>query len=227
MRRDVFVLVSAVFLSACEPATEPVAQAGKQISDQNPLSTASILVEQPMPEKRPYEMTLLGHTRVDEYFWLRDDTRKDPQVLAFLEEENNYFDKIMEPFAGLQQSMYEEMTARLDPDESSVPYLKNGYWYYSRFVPGHEYAIHARRKGSMEAPEDVMVDGNKHGEGHEFYRLSGLEVSDDHRYVAIAEDTTGRRINEIRILDTQSGEFLPELITNASGSMAWSAEQGY
>jgi len=227
MRRDVLVLVSAVFLSACEPATEPVAQSGSNFANQNPLNTASNLVEQPMPEKRPYEMTVHGHTRVDEYFWLRDDTRKDPQVLAFLEEENNYFDKVMEPLAGLQQTMYEEMTARLDPDESSVPYLKNGYWYYSRFEPGREYAIHARRKGSMEAPEEIMVDGNKRGEGHEFYRLSGLQVSDDHRYVAIAEDTTGRRINEIRILDTQSGEFLPELIGNASGSMVWSADGQY
>jgi len=180
-----------------------------------------------MPEKRPHEMTLHGHTRIDEYFWLRDDTRKDPQVLAYLEEENAYFDKIMEPLAGLRETLFEEMTARLDPDESSVPYLKDGYWYYSRYEPGSEYAIHARRKGSMDADEEILVDGNVRAEGHEFYQLSGLEVSDDHRYVAIAEDTTGRRINDIQILDTQSGEFLPELIGSASGSLAFSADGQY
>ena len=180
-----------------------------------------------MPEKRPYEMTLHGHTRVDEYFWLRDDSRKDPQVLAYLEEENAYFEKVMEPVAKMQETMFEEMTARLDPDESSVPYLKNGYWYYSRYEPEREYAIYARRKGTMEATEEILVDGNKRASGHEYYQLMGLEISDDHRYAAIAEDFSGRRINEIRILDTQSGEFLPAVIGNASSSLAWSADGQY
>ncbi len=127
----------------------------------------------------------------------------------------------------MQETLFAEMTARLDPDESSVPYLKDGYWYYSRYEPGLEYAIHARRKGSMDAQEEILLDGNQRSQGHEFYRLSGLEVSDDHRNVAIAEDTTGRRINEIRILDTQSGKFFPEVIVNASGSLAWSADGQY
>jgi len=133
----------------------------------------------------------------------------------------------MEPVSGIQETMFEEMKARLDPDESSVPYLKDGYWYYSRYEPGKEYAIQARRKGSMDAEEEILVDGNQRAEGHEFYRLMGMEVSDDHRYVAIAEDTTGRRINEIRILDTQSGEFLPDLIGNANGSLAFSSDGQY
>ena len=227
MRTHFLLFVSTVFLIACEPATEPVGQVEPQPEDQNTLNTEPTLVEQPMPEKRPHEMTLHGHTRVDEYFWLRDDTRKDPQMLAYLEDENAYFDKIMEPVAGLQEAMFEEMKARLDPDESSVPYLKNGYWYYSRYEAGKEYAIYARRKGNMDAEEEILIDGNKRTEGHEFYQLSGMEVSDDHRYVAIAEDTTGRRINNILILDTQTSEFLPELIGNANGSLAFSADGQY
>ncbi len=221
------LLVSAAFLIACEPASERIGQLDSQSKSLNSLNNESTHVEQPMPEKRPHEMTLHGHTRVDEYFWLRDDTRKDPQVLAYLEEENAYFEKIMKPLAGLQNTLFAEMTARLDPDESSVPYLKDGYWYYSRYEPGSEYSIHARRKGSMDAEEEILVDGNQRSVGHEFYRLSGMEVSDDHRYVAIAEDTTGRRINEIRILDTQSGAFLPELIVNANATMAFSADGQY
>ncbi len=227
MRIQLLLLVSSVFLLACEPVSDPVAQWEPKLTGHNPLNIASNLLEQPMPEKRPHEMTLHGHTRIDEYFWLRDDTRKDPQVLAYLEEENAYFKKIMEPVASLQETLFEEMTARLDPDESSVPYLKSGYWYFSRYEPGHEYAIHARRKGNMEAKEEILLDGNQRAQGHEYYQLSGLEVSDDHRYVAIAEDTTGRRINEIRIFDSQSGEFLPAVIGAASGSLAWSADGQY
>jgi len=227
MRTHLLLLLSSLFLIACEPAPDHVGQTPAQTGDQSPVDIASTTVEQPMPAKRPHEMTIHGHTRVDEYFWLRDDTRKDPEMLAYLEEENAYFDKIMEPVAALQETMFEEMTSRLDPDESSVPYLKNGYWYYSRYQPGSEYAFYARRKGSMDATEEILVDGNQRALGHDFYQLMGMEVSDDHRYVAIAEDTTGRRINEIRILDTQSGEFLAELITNASSSLAFSADGSY
>ena len=227
MKVHLSLLFSAAFLLACEPASESVGQAESNSTEQKSLSIASALLEQPVAAKRLHEMALHGHTRVDEYFWLRDDTRKDPEILAYLEEENAYFDKMMEPVAGLQQKLFEEMTSRLDPDESSAPYLKNGYWYYSRYEPGSEYAIHARRKGSMEAEEEILIDGNQRAAGHEFYQLRGLEVSDDHRYVAIAEDTTGRRINEVRVFDTQSDEFLPGMIGNASGSLAWSADGQY
>jgi len=227
MKVQISLLVSTVFLLACEPASESVVQVEQNSTEQQSLNTASTPVEQPIAAKRPHEMTLHGQTRVDEYFWIRDDSRKDPEVLAYLEEENAYFKKTMEPLASLQQNLFEEMTSRLDPDDSSVPYLKNGYWYYYRYEPDLEYAIYARRKGSMEAQEEILVDGNKRGEGHEFYRLMGIEVSDDHRYVVIAEDTTGRRINDIRVLDTQSGEFLSELIENASGSLAFSTDGQY
>ncbi len=186
-----------------------------------------VQVKQPMPEKRPHEMTLHGNTRVDEYFWLRDDSRKDPQVLAYLAEENQYFDKMMAHTKPLQEELFKEMTARLDPDESSVAYEQGGYWHYYRYEPGGEYAIYARRKGSMEAEEELLIDGNQRARGHDFYRLGGFEVSDDQRYVAIAEDIVGRRINRIQILDTDSGKFLPDSIDNASSGMAWSADGQY
>ena len=227
MKNHLLLLAVSLFLVACEPATDPVSQAETPPADQGPVNDTTTSMEQPMPEKRPHEMTLHGHTRVDEYSWLRDDTRKDPQVLAYLEEENAYFEKVMEPVAAMQETMFTEMTARLDPDESSVPYLKDGYWYYSRYEPEREYAIHARRKGSMDAEEEILVDGNKRTKGHEYYQLMGMEVSDDHRYVAIAEDFAGRRINDIHILDTQEGGFLPEIIGNASSSLAFSADGQY
>lgn len=183
--------------------------------------------EEPMPKKIPYEMTLHGTTRVDDYYWLRDDDRTDPEVLAYLESENDWFESQMAHTEDLQETLFTEMTGRLDPDESTVPYEKGGYWYYSRYETDKEYPIYARRKGSMDAPEEVIINANQRAEGHEFYSLGNLEVSDDQRYVAIAEDTMGRRINEIRILDTQTGEFLPDVIGNASSSLAWSADGQY
>jgi len=217
MKIFLFLLVSMSCLLACKPASETSA----------PTEATSVPVGEPMLEKRPHEMTLHGHTRVDEYYWLRDDSRKDSQMLAYLEAENAYFEKIMEPTGAMQETLYKEMTGRLDPDDSSVPVLIDNYWYYHRYEPGKEYAIYARRNGSMDADEEILVNGNQRAQGHEFYSLSGWEVSDNHRYVAIAEDTIGRRINEIRVLDTQTGEFLPDLIGNASSNLAWSADGEY
>jgi oligopeptidase B len=221
------VFVTVMFLLSCGPASEPAGQVGAAQTDQASLESPTIMINQPMPKKRPHEMTLHGITRIDEYYWLRDDTRKDPEVLAYLEAENAYFDKVMEPYAAMQQTIYEEMTGRLDPDDSSVPYFRDGYWYYSRYEPGQEFAIHARRKGDMDAAEEILVDGNQRARNSEFYRLWNVEVSDDHRYVAIAEDFTGRRIDDIRILDTQNGTFLPEVIGNAEDSLAFSADGQY
>lgn len=184
-------------------------------------------MQEPRAEKRPHELTLHGDTRVDEYYWLRDDDRTDPEVLAYLEAENAYFEQVMEPTRKLQTALYDEMVGRLDPDESSVPYEKDGWWYYYRYEPGKDYAIYARRQGSMEAIEEILIDANARAEGHDFYNLGNLEMSDDHRYAAIAEDTLSRRIYEIRILDTETGEFLPDEIGNASPALAWSADGKY
>jgi oligopeptidase B len=217
----VLVLLS---LFACKPAAEPVAGTATQATESQ---ASSLAVTEPRAEKRPFEITGHGDTRVDEYYWLRDDTRSDPEVLAYLEAENQYFESQMAHTEALQKTLFDEMTARLDPDDSSVPYEQNGYWYYNRFEPGKEYAIYARRKGSMDAPEEILVDGNQRAGGHNFYQQRGIEVSDDNRYVAIAEDTTGRRINTISVLDTRTGAYLPGQIGNADDSLAWSADGAF
>ncbi|MEJ2401759.1 MAG: S9 family peptidase [Xanthomonadales bacterium] len=216
--------LAVLVLAGCQPSEPPPASAPAATDDSaaNPSP-----MSEPMPEKRPHEMTMHGDTRIDEYYWLRDDSRSDPEVLAYLEEENDWFERVMEPTRELQETLYEEMVGRLDPDESSVPYEKNGWWYYARYEPGKDYAIYARRKGSMEAPEEILIDGNQRAAGHDYYSLGNLEMSDDQRYAAIAEDTLSRRIHEIRILDTRTGEFLPEVIGNANAAMAWSADGAY
>jgi len=181
----------------------------------------------PSTEKRPHAITAHGHTRVDDYYWLRDDTRKANDVLAHLKEENEYFDKVMAPTRSLQAALFEEMTARIAPDDCSVPYPLGGYWYYSRFEEGAEYAIHARRKDNMASAEEKLLDCNQRARGREYYALGGFEVSDDSRFLAIAEDTLSRGLHEIRILDLETGEFATDLISGAAASMAWSADGRY
>jgi oligopeptidase B len=227
MHKLILMFAALTSLAACNPADDPPGKAVVQTGGPEASQTTSKTIEEPMPAKRPHEMTIHDHTRVDEYYWLRDDTRQDPEVLAYLEAENKYFDQVMEPTKDLQNSLYEEMTARIDPDDSSVPYQVDDYWYYYRYEPAKEYAIWARRKDSMDGEEEILIDGNERGEGQEFYSLSGFKVSDDHRYVAIAEDFVGRRIHDIRVLDTQTNEYLTDQISNADAGMAWSADGQY
>lgn len=159
--------------------------------------------------------------RADPWFWLRDDERKNPEMIAYLEAENAYLKAVMEPHRALQEKVYEEIIGRLKQDDASVPQRRNGYWYYARFETGKQYPIYARRKGSLEAPEEILIDGNARAQGHDFYQLAGLEVSLDGRWAAIAEDTVGRRQYEIRIKDLKTGEFLPQVLTNVEPDVAW------
>ncbi len=177
-----------------------------------------------MTAKRPHKISIHGHTRTDDYYWMRDDKRNNPEVLAHLHAENEAFAAAMAHTRELQETLYQEMTARLDPDESSVPYFLDGYWYYSRYEKDREYAIHARRRGDMGAVEEILLDCNERASGHGYYALGGFEVSDDQRFVAIAEDTVSRGMHEIRILDLERGGFLPDVIEGAAPYLAWSAD---
>jgi len=181
----------------------------------------------PRTEKRPHAISAHGHTRVDDYYWLRDDTRNDPDVIAHLKQENKYFDRIMAPTRALQNTLFDEMTARLDPDESSVPYPLGGSWYYRRYETGREYPIQARRKNNMATDEEILLDCNQRAQGHEYYSLGGFEVSDDGTRLAIAEDTVSRGLHTIRVLDLETHEFTTDLITGTAASMAWSADGRY
>jgi oligopeptidase B len=127
----------------------------------------------------------------------------------------------MAPHRSLEQKVYEEIIGRLKQDDSSVPQRRNGYWYYSRYETGKQYPIFARRKGALDAPEEILINGNERAEGHDFYQLAGLEVSVDGRWAAVAEDTVGRRQYEIRIKDLVTGEFLPTVLSNVEPDAAW------
>ena len=173
---------------------------------------------------KPHAVESPHGTRTDEYFWLRDDARSDGQVLAYLVAENAYKDAMLAPARPLEEKVYGEIIARIPQDDASVPYRKRGYWHYWRYEAGREYPVHARRAGSLDAPEQVMLDENEQARGHDFYEVGELEVSPDDRFLAYAEDTVGRRQYVLRFRDLTTGEVLPDRIANVEGNVAWTAD---
>ena len=178
----------------------------------------------PVADRHPVTLELHGHTRMDPYFWLRE--RENPDVIAYLEAENAYFEAHMEPLAGLRSELFEEIKGRIKQDDSSVPYRLGDHYYYSRYEEGGQYPIYARKAGSLEADEEILLDVNALAEGHEFYSafMTSQTVSPSGRYVAWAADTTGRRFYTIRILDTRSGQMLGDVIANVTGNLVWAGD---
>jgi oligopeptidase B len=188
-------------------------------------NSATMTAESPSPapvaERRPFEVRSPHGVRVDDYYWLRDDTRQDPNVLAYLSEENRYREATTAHLRPLESRLYEEILGRIQQDDATVPQLENGYWYYTRFETGKEYPIHARRKGTLDAPEEILLDGNELAAGHSFFQIGSYEVSPDNRLLAWAEDTVGRRQWVIRVKDLATGEVLPTTIRNVESGFAW------
>ncbi|MBS0396297.1 MAG: S9 family peptidase [Proteobacteria bacterium] len=177
--------------------------------------------EAPRAAERPTEVVAPFGRRTDPYYWLRDDARASPEVLAYLAAENDHCDATLAPLKPLAEHLYAEMVARLKQDDASVPVLDNGYWYYTRFEAGREHPVYARRGPARDGPEQVLIDANREAAGAEFYEVGGLEVSADNRRLAWAEDRLGRRQYTLRFADLASGERYPEAIENAEPDLAW------
>lgn len=178
----------------------------------------------PVAARRPHVVDSPHGGREDPYYWLRDDSREDPEVLAYLNAENAYADALLAPSAALQEQLYQEMVDRIQQDDSSVPYLRNGYWYYTRYVTAGDYPVHARRKGSLDAPEELLLDVNQLAAGHGYFNVGDLAVSPDNRLLAWAEDSVGRRQYVIRVRDLTTGELLPDRIENVEPDVEWTAD---
>lgn len=175
----------------------------------------------PMPtaEKRPVTLEINGDERIDDYFWLRE--RDNPEVIAYLEAENNYTEKALGPFKGLQTVLFDEMKSRIQQDEESAPYKRGDYFYYTRYVAGSEYPIYARKKGSLEADEQIILDVNKLAGDADYFAVRGLAVSPDDRIAAYGVDTTGRRFYDIYFLDIDSGGLLDDTINATTDNFEW------
>jgi oligopeptidase B len=200
--------------------------ASPSASGSSPAGTAP-----PAPERRPVELVAHGDVRIDDWFWLRD--KEDPEVLAHLRAENAYTEASTAGTRSLQEALFEEMVARIEETDLSVPVKKGPWLYYGRTVEGSSYGIHCRRPDRGEAAgeggthdgapagEEVLLDENQLAEGHEYFALGALEVSPDHRWLAFSTDTTGGERFTMQFTDLGTGEASPERLEDTSYGVAW------
>ncbi|MEH0158060.1 S9 family peptidase [Limibacter armeniacum] len=176
----------------------------------------------PVAKKVPVELTQHGDVRIDNYYWMRD--RENPEVIAYLEAENAYTEQVMTPHKSLEDELFDEIKARIKEDDESVPYKLNGYYYYSKHEEGKGYAIHCRKKGSLDAEEEILLDVNQVAEGHDFCSVGGLKVSEQNDMLAYAVDNVGRRIYTICFKNLISGVEIEEKLEHTTGNIAWAAD---
>lgn len=177
----------------------------------------------PIASLKPKRIESPCGTRIDNYDWLRDDTRRDPQVLNYLEAENAYTESVMQPILESEQVLFKELTDRLPPDETSVPVLDKGYWYFSRFSEGDEYPVYLRRRDG-DAIDEVLLDVNQLAQGHEFFDLGSWDISPDGQWLAYTFDAVGRRQYSLRILNLANKTWTDEGLNNIEADLVWAGD---
>ena len=181
-------------------------------------NSPSSLPKPPVAKKVPHVTDVNGHKMVDNYFWLRD--KPNPEVRAYLEAENTYTDAVMKPSEGLQKKLYEEMLSRVKETDVEVPYKEGDYFYYVREEAGKQYGIRCRRKGSMDAPEEIVIDVNELAKGQAFMSLAAYAVSPDGNLLAYSYDNTGFRQFTLAVKDLRTGKTLVDHAERV-GSVVW------
>ncbi|MFP5436819.1 MAG: S9 family peptidase [Bacteroidia bacterium] len=176
----------------------------------------------PVAAIKPKTLEKHGDVRIDNYYWLNQ--REDQEVLDYLNAENDYYQKLTAHTKPFQDALFEEMKSRIKEDDSSVPYKYNGYWYITRYEKGKDYPIYARRKETMDAPEQILFDCNEMAEGHSYFNLSGLSISEDNKWASFGIDTVSRRQYTIQVKNLETNEILPLKIENTTGSSTWAGD---
>jgi oligopeptidase B len=180
---------------------------------------ATEMPEPPVAKKIPKELTIHGDTRIDDYYWLNE--RENPEVIVYLTEENEYKDAVMKHTEPFQKKLYDEIVGRIKKTDMSVPSKKSGYYYYSRYEEGGEYRIYCRRKGTMEAEEEILLNVNEMAEGYDYYSVAGYSVSTNNNLIAFGVDTVSRRKYTIYFKNLKTGEILEDKIPTTGGRAAW------
>ncbi len=180
------------------------------------------LPQPPIARRRPKVLEAHGDRRVDPYYWLRE--KDNPEVIAYLEAENAYTDAVMAPTAPLQEKLYRETVGRVQETDTSAPVFHRGWWTYTRTVEGLDYEIYCRRPGSMEAAEQVLLDGNELAKGHKYFDLGYAERSPDENLLAYAADFDGSERHELHFRDLSSGKDLSDIVTGVYYGAAWAAD---
>jgi len=187
----------------------------------------TLAIKEPKAKIVQKELTIHGDTRIDNYFWLRDDERKDPDVLAYLEEENAFYAATMAKTKPLEDQLFNEMIARIKQDDSSVPVKIDNYWYYTSYSEGQDYPVLNRKLDNLKAKAEILLDENELAKNHDYYYINNWETNDAHTILAYAEDTVSRRQYNIKFKDLTTGKNLPDVLNNTSGNMAWSKDGEY
>jgi oligopeptidase B len=176
-------------------------------------------IKPPQAKIIPTELEKFDDIRIDNYFWLND--RENPEVIHYLNKENEYYQAMTAHTNDFQKELFEEMKFRIKEDDQSVPYLYNGYYYITRFETGSDYPIYSRKKGSLSANEEIMFNCNELAKGHKYFKLGGLSVSSDNQFIAFSVDTIGRRIYTVQIKNLVTGELFNDKIENTTGDSTW------
>ena len=205
------IVLSITFAASCEKVNEDKSETANM---------SNIEVKAPAAKKISKELKIHNDVRIDNYYWLNE--RENPEVIDYLNAENDYYKTLTSHTKKFQEDLFEEMKSRIKEDDSSVPYKKNGYFYITRYETGKQYPIHTRKKGNLEAEEEIIFNVNELAKEHEYYSLTGLNVSQNNKLVAYAVDTISRRQYDIQFKNLETGNYYPEVIKNTTGSSAWS-----
>lgn len=192
------------------------------VHSQNKTKKMSDKLQPPVAKIVPKTLEKHGDKRIDNYYWLNE--RENPEVIDYLNKENEYYQKSTAHTKQFQEELFLEMKGRIKEDDSSVPYLYNGYYYITRYETGKDYPIYSRKKGSLEAKEEILFDCNEMAKGHSYFNLSGLNVSEDNKWVAFGVDLVSRRQYTIQIKNLETGEILPVKLENTTGGSTWAGD---
>ena len=176
----------------------------------------------PTAKKVAKELTIHGDTRTDNYYWLNQ--REDQEVIDYLTAENEYKEEILSHTKDFQEKLFEEIKGRIKQDDQSVPYKENGYFYITRYEEGQEYPIYSRKKGNLDAEEEIMLNVNELAKSYSFFNVGGRSVSPDNKLLAYGEDTLSRRIYTIKFKNLETGEMLDDTIEGTTGGAVWAAD---
>ena len=176
----------------------------------------------PIAKIIPHQLEKHGHIRTDNYYWLND--RENPEVIDYLNKENEYYQKSTEHTKAFQKDLFEEMKARIKEDDESYPYFYNGYYYITRFEKGKDYPIYSRKKESLTSAEEIMFDCNEMAKDFTYFNLNGISISEDNKWVSFGVDTVSRRQYTIQIKNLETNEILPLKIENTTGGATWASD---
>ena len=202
MNKYVYLSLSVLILNGCN-----------EMSSNNP----------PSPKKIPYELKAHGDTRIDNYYWMRDDSRSDPELIAYLESENEYFKKWSDSKVDYQSEIYNELKAMIPTEEETLRVKDGNYFYYSRIRSDQQYSTYYRN----DSTEEILLDANEEAKGKEFYNAAGLNISPDENLLLYGEDLNGRREYTLRIKDLKNNRLLSDEIVKVSPNAVWSNDSKY